>query len=226
MNIKITKKQAEYFKQGGLFPCKYIIGSYLYKTNRENSDTDYLIYYNSFHKKSDLFYPNYHRFQYDDVENNAQYIFTSHESFWKNLFSGDSTINADVVLFHHDLANEEKLNMCRTYNIIKSFIGFAKRDIKNYKADKGKNKLFHIERGLYCAEKLMNNELPILEEFKTFGNKHISDLEELEHNLRNKCNVMFEKNELTMYPKLPIEEPVNDLERLLIEANNIKEFRY
>jgi hypothetical protein len=40
------------------------------------------------------------------------------------------------------------------------------------------------------------------------------------------CNSLFEVGDLTMFPKNPITEPVNKLERKIIDANNIKEFKY
>jgi len=224
MNIKITKNQADFISAHT--KSSYIIGSHLYGTAKENSDTDHLIIYRSFHENSDSIYPNYHQFQWDNIEDSRQYIFTSDRQFWKNLLSGDSSINADIILFYNEYNDDEKLNICRTYNIIKSFIGFAKRDIKNYKSNKGKNKLFHIERGLYCANKLLNSELPILEDFEFFGNIDIKILEDNEKVLREECNKMFEQNELTIYPKNPLVIPHNELELKLINSNNIKEFKY
>lgn len=234
MNIKITKQDFDYI----INKCEFIkitIGSHLYKTNTENSDKDILIIYESFHKKLDLFYPNFHQFQYDDVENNIQYILTSKEQFYRNLFSGDSTINVDVVMFYlydgsnlNSLSFERTLNMIRTYNIIRAFIGFAKRDIKMFKSSKGKHKLFHIERGLYCANELMENRIPDINQFKImFDNPKILDeLCLLGTELHGKCTKLFEIRDLTLFPKLPIIQPKNNLEKLLIESNNIKEFKY
>ena len=233
MNIKITKEQADFIFNRS--KSSYIIGSRLYSTAKENSDTDHVIIYKSFHEDSDLIYPNYHQFQWDDSENNSQYVFTSERQFWKNLLSGDSSINADIILFYNEYNDDEKLNICRTYNIIKSFIGFAKRDIKNYKAGKGKNKLFHIERGLYCAHALMENALPNIYDFKFCRKKDIDSLEKYEKTLRETCNYLFEKNDLTMYPKnsltlYPKHSNLyaidNELEQLLINYNNIREFKY
>ena len=151
MNIKINKEEADYIFS--LNNKQYIFGSKLYGTSNDDSDTDILVIYESFHKERDVFYPNYHQFQYDDLENNKQYVFTSKEMFYKNLLSGDSTINSDIVLFNDNFIDiKDKLNICRTYKVIKAYIGFANRDIKNI--NKGKNKHFHIERSLYSAEKL------------------------------------------------------------------------
>lgn len=221
MNIKINKEQAEYIFSREI--ARHTIGSKLYGTYNEESDTDILIIYDSFHD-SDLYYPNYHQFQYD--ADNIQYIFTTERHFWQNLFSGDSIINADIILSGDDDFLNNKLNVLRTYNVIKSFIGFAKRDIKSFEQGKGKNKIFHANRCLYCAEKLLNNELPILEILPKLETLDIQQLKEKEQKLRAICNKQFEDNLLTKYPKKPIINPINKLEEMLIEANNIKEFKY
>ncbi len=221
MNIKITKEEFESLRYS--FIADYVVGSHLYGTAKETSDKDVLVLYKPIFE-SDLYYPNYHQLQYDDVDNNIQFILSTEHQFYKNLFSGDSTINADVIMFTDSSQDEKKLNFCRTFNIVKAFIGFAKRDLKQINS--GKNKLFHIERGLYCAECLMNYELPSIENFKEFGKASVEELKAKEENLRALCNSLFEKNDLTLFPKQPIIKPMNDLEKRIIEANNIKEFKY
>lgn len=227
MNIKITKDEFEFIKNNTTIFNEWVVGSKLYGTYSEDSDTDVLMVYESFFK-SDLYYPNYHQLQYDDIENNTQYIISTMNQFYKNLFSGDSTINADVILYYFKhLSDDEKLNTLRTFNIIKSFIGFAKRDLKNI--DKGKNKLFHIERSLYFAHELLMNRLPdkdVIKSFSTSSGSDIVRLRNAESELRKICNNMFDKGELTMYPKEPIISTSNSLESKIIEANNIKEFKY
>lgn len=223
MNIKITKEEFDFIKNNTDIVSQSVVGSRLYGTAKEDSDTDILIVYKELFE-SDLYYPNYHQLQYDDIDNNIQYLLCSERQFYKNLFSGDATINADVILYGTEETEVEKLNMLRTFNIIKAFIGFAKRDLKQI--DKGKNKLFHIERGLYCAKMLLDNKLPIQEVIKTLGHSDINGLKLMEEHLRKQCNDMFDKGELTMFPKTPISGPINSLEAKIIEANNIKEFKY
>lgn len=225
MNVKIDKD--EYLLLDGLIIKTHVIGSRLYKTNTEDSDTDVLVIYNSY-GDSDIYYPNSHQLQYDDHEDNTQYIYTTKRQFYANLFSGDSTINADVIMFSSDdLSDSEKLNTVRTYNIIKSFIGLAKRDLRFIK--KGKSKLFHVLRGLYCAEQLMDNVLPDLSEIEKMGSVTEYDIQSLVKrvdDLRSRMNKLFESGELTMYPKKPIFEAKDSLEEKIIESNNTKEFRY
>lgn len=203
---------------------KFKIGSVLYQTNNKNSDTDILNIYNTtdFELKSAL--PNYHQFQYKDIENNIDWLYTSELQFWKNFYSGDSTINADVVIFT-DLVktNIEKLELCRTFKVIKSYIGFAKRDLKQ--VNKDKSKIFHAERGLYTANELINGRLPIIDDIKRIYDNaaDFNYLVELEAELRNICNKMYESNELKTYY---IKETDNSFLNKLLNSNNIKEFKY
>jgi hypothetical protein len=55
MNIKITKNQSDFILDNINY-LSFVIGSYLYGTNNENSDKDYLIIYDNFHKDIDLYY--------------------------------------------------------------------------------------------------------------------------------------------------------------------------
>ena len=55
---------------------EYVFGSKLYGTDNENSDTDILVIYKCpiAWKKYINTLPNFHMFQYDDCENNKQFI--------------------------------------------------------------------------------------------------------------------------------------------------------
>lgn len=223
MNIKINDNELELVSI--YIQNSYIIGSRLYNTHTDESDYDILYIIKPF-IKSDAYYPNNHQLQYDSSDGRKQYMFTTKERFYRNLFSGESTINADVIMFtdFDDLSVSERLNYCRTYNVIKAFLGFAKRDLKHY--HNGKNKKFHVVRGLYCAEKLMNNELPKLEELSSYIELGKDDLIKKCSELRNRCNDMFNSKELTLFPKELIFEPENSLEKKIMESNNILEFKY
>ena len=245
MNIKINKEQADYlFSREKL---RELCGSRLYGTNFDDSDFDYLVFYRPFPDLEDV-YASRHQFQYDDIDNNVHYNFTTIPQFWQNLLSGDATINADIALFSGlgDQGWDENdiLNSCRTYNVIKAYLGFAKRDIKDLKQGKGRNKKFHIIRGLYCAESLMDNRLPELSDIGKITSEYwespsgirwqitADTLTVHESDLRNRCNAMFNSGELTMYPKEPLKGidigpgPEGELIKMYIDALNIREFKY
>jgi len=223
MNIKINEE--EYIELGLHIENSYVIGSRLYNTHTEDSDYDILFIIKPF-LKSDNYYPNWHQFQYDSTDGTRQNMFTTKERFYRNLFSGESTINADVIMFtdFDNLSPSEKLNHCRTYNVIKAFLGFAKRDLNRYNT--GKNKHFHAARSIYCAEKLMDNELPKIEDLSMYVTLNSSELMTKCVDLRTRCNNMMNNKELTMFPKELIFEPESSLERKIMEANNILEFKY
>lgn len=75
--------------------------------------------------------------QYNDNENNIDYIYTSLGQFVRNIISGDSTINYEV-LQHPEFRKEFKnlyfvVNKLDKINTVKSYLGMAKRDIKSLK---------------------------------------------------------------------------------------------
>ena len=157
MNIKITKEQHERLLKHN--HEKHIFGSRLFGTEKETSDYDYMMvyHYQEVFYGMETYLPNIHSFQYDDVENNSQYIWVTEQQFYQNLFSGDGTIQSDIFLFTEGISPYETAKVCRTFKVIKAYCGVAKRDLKLHNS---KNKLFHANRSLYIAEKLLNNETP------------------------------------------------------------------
>jgi predicted nucleotidyltransferase len=228
MNIKITKEEAEeLFKRE---TNRVIMGSRLYGSNNEDSDIDFLVLYKAFDRDINQMFQIRHQFQFDDEDNNIDFIFSTTEQFAINTFSGESTINSDIVLFT-DFINkkeEDRLKSCRTYNIIKAYLGFAKRDIKY---NKNNSRYKHIVRGLYTASCLLNNIFPNLEDIKTIQldnfSKNNEELKLWQNELRLKCNQMYEKDELKMYPDIFVEsDDIHPLQMKLIQSCNTKEFRY
>lgn len=229
MNIKISKEEHDYLHKWII--REFVVGSHLYGTAKEGSDKDILCIYDigplmTYSPQYTEYLPNYHQFQYDDVENNIQYIYTTVEQFHKNLNSGDSTINADVIMFYPSVFNA--LRMCRTYNVIKAFIGFAKRDLKN---PKGKNKLFHAHRSLYCAKMLISGQLPTIDGIKGIADfpSSVHSLIQFEATLRDWLNELYDRGEIDRYyiPALPKSlTPQNTLLVKLLQSNNTKEFKY
>jgi len=69
----------------------------MYGTDNENSDTDILHIYVQTKEESNSFvkFQNHHQLQFK--KDNVDYIFTDIFTFLKNLMSGDSTINFEVI---------------------------------------------------------------------------------------------------------------------------------
>lgn len=226
MNIKISKEEFE--KLLSYESDRGVIGSRLYGTQNEDSDTDILITYELPKEWSNIWFGHYthHQFQYDCKESNTQYILTEVAQFYKNLIDGDSTINADVLMFDKDidLSDEEKLSYLNSYKVIKAFLGFVKRDIKKWN---GRNKKFHANRGLYTVSCLLKGELPKLEEIQRFGRgEGLLDkegCEKLEKELREELNLLFQNKELSLYYVPKVEDT---LFQKLLDSRNVTEFRY
>lgn len=155
MNIIINKEEHAFLQQQ--IVKQFTIGSHLYGTNNNDSDMDYLCLYKTSEVELYSGLPNFHQFQYKDKTNGIDWNYCSELQFLKNLHSGDATINADIILFND--YKDNKLEICCTYKIIKAYLGFAKRDIRQIKKD-ARKKYIHAARGLYCAEMLLKKELP------------------------------------------------------------------
>lgn len=221
MNIKIDKIHHDRLSEASY--KEYVFGSRLFGTNDENSDYDYIrVYkYDDVFNKTDFHYPNIHSFQYDDKENNSQYIWMTERQFWYNLYSGDGTMMSDILLFSGEF-EEIALKMTRTYKIIRAYLGVAKRDLKKKNDSK---KLFHAERSLYIAMTLIDGNIPNVEDIqniKRFPSEY-DYLTEMEDRLRKKASSMYEKKELHNYY---IQESGDALLDIMLQANNIREFKY
>lgn len=226
MNLKITKEQHE--RLCSTHFNEYIFGSQLHGIASENSDEVFIRVY----KFDDVFplyrftlsymLPNIHSFQYDDVDNNKQYVWMTEEQFWRNLWSGDGNMVADVVLLSGKFYRA--LNFCRTYKVIKGFLGVGKRDLKLHGSVEKKR--FHVYRSFMMAEKLMDNILPTTQDIIDLKGSILPSKEELfekERELRRRLNDMYNKCEVTSYPKFDVKD---DLLGMMYDSNNIKEFKY
>jgi predicted nucleotidyltransferase len=156
MNIHIKEEFNKLLDDATIFKCE--IGSPMYDLCNEKSDTDFLkIYVNN----TNSYLWMHHQFQFKD--NNVDYNYTTIQSFIRNLLTGDATINFEV-LWSHEIVNSkikfliplrEKLI---SYNVIKSYLGLAKRDFSQAKRGK---KLSHAVRGIMSAEYLLNGEFSL-----------------------------------------------------------------
>ena len=226
MNIKITLEQHKYLET--LSFKEYLFGSQLHGIASKTSDFDYVRvledeFYDRFNTLA-VYLPNIHSWQYDG--DGVQYIYMTESQFYRGLFSGDGNNLANIVLLSGEFDNP--LFLCRTYKIIKGFIGVAKRDLKLHgNLDKKK---FHALRSMYMAEKLINNELPTVEGIQLLHENYSGcylpskeSLQNKEQELREQLNNMLNKGEIDLYPKF-VEK--DELVQIMTSSNNVKEFKY
>ncbi len=173
MNIHFTDKDLfERLKQATI--AKVVVGSHMYGTNNENSDTDYLYIYATSQNELNSFIQTNHQLQYN--EDGIDHNFVSLHTFLKNIVNGDSTINFEVV--QSDALYDTDLHWLKfhskafiTYTVVKSYLGLCNRDIKFYYKEKNeyniKKKLLHIIRGCLYADSLLNNNF----DFKNLNQK-------------------------------------------------------
>ena len=228
MNLKITEQQHHHLCE---FDFKeYLFGSKLHGIDNPNSDTDYVRvigdeFYENFSTPA-RYFPNIHSLQYDDKEENMQFIWMTESQFYRGLFSGDGNNLADIVLLSGKFKNP--LELCRTYKIIKGYLGVAKRDLKLHGMEDKKK--FHALRSMYMAEKLMAGEVPTVEGIQLLHNNysgcHLPSkeaLEAIEVRLRKAATKMFELKELSLYP---IFAEQNAIVNIIALSNNITQFKY
>ena len=160
MNIHF--KDEELFNsllKSSIFQCE--VGSGMYKTKTKDSDTDILIIYLEGVLNSNSLYKTHHQLQFK--KDNIDYIFTSLTQFVNNILSGDSTINYEVLKSDKFKNNSEyfknlsELKIFNNHNIIKSYLGIAKRDLKSLKSSYTGKKLHHFIRGVEFAYSIKNN---------------------------------------------------------------------
>lgn len=223
MNFKITKESNDELSK--IFTKEYPFGSRLHGVATEESDYDYIriipeSFYDRFTTKA-KYLPNIHSFQYEDIENNSQYVYLTETQFYRNLFSGDGNMIADIVLLSGEF--EDAMVLCRTYRIIKGFLGVAKRDLKLH--GNIEKKRFQSARCLYMARCLINNIQPKIEDIQMMKEHIIPDVKDLsfiELELRNVLNAMYNNNLITGFPVFK-EEDI--LVKIMTDANNMKEYR-
>lgn len=172
MNIHFTdKKLKKQLDQSTIFEIE--VGSGMYGLKTPESDTDILCIYLEGSLNLTSITPNHHQLQYNDIDNNIDYIYTSLGQFIKNIISGDSTINYEVLQSHEFRKQFPDLyfhvNNLDKINTVKSYLGMAKRDIKSFKKEPSDKKAYHISRGILFANCIINNKniFEILEDTRT-----------------------------------------------------------
>lgn len=210
MNIHINKNHLSYLKDQAIFSTP--IGSQLYGTATELSDTDLLyVYPESLNELNNPFI-NHHQFQIK--EGNTDHIFTTIKQFVQNLIQGDSTINIDVLMLTDiektiPVFEQLKKEISTCYPILKAILGFAKRDLKISSSQK---KLNHAKRGLYCFEHLREKGFFTKEDIQTILKMDVSrdTLHEAIKTARVKLNEDFNQKKLKSYFSLDCQIAVVD----------------
>lgn len=216
--MNIIFKDSQLFnnlKDSALFKVEF--GSHLYGLNTSSSDTDILYIIAEDHQLSNSFLWEHHQLQYK--ENNVDHIFTTLNQFIRNLLTGDSTINFEV-LHCLELKNSqlsflyEHRHFFYNYHMIKSYLGLARRDLNQAVKDNFVNfkKLSHCYRGYISALGVLNgnfdcvysnyqDDFTIIKQLKNSNYKGditllVSELEVKIDTCRNQLNQMFDEGKI------------------------------
>lgn len=182
------------------------VGSHMYGLNNANSDVDWLTIYVQPKANRNSFMWEHHQLQFKS--SNIDYNYTDLQTFIRNILTGDATINFEVLwsddLTYTNLAwlSEYKHHFIN-YNIIKSYLGLAKRDLRYWQKDTNtgkKNtpethkKLSHFVRGVIFAKMLINGYFKLdLSEQRTFTEFDYTDLELLDRIKHGTLDYSFAK---------------------------------
>lgn len=210
--------------------AKVLVGSHMYKSNNELSDTDYLYIYATSENELYSFIKTHHQLQYK--EDNIDYNFVSLHNFLYNTLKGDSTINFEVInsdsLIGTDLRflNYNK-DAFLTYTIIRSYLGLCRRDIKCFfsaKTDYDKEKrLKHIVRGSIYARYMLDNNFEFNKcndmfravEIDITTSKQLKSYEKIVSDLRYVLNEKFASKTLGLAQHMNVESGVKITKDLL-----------
>ena len=166
MNIIFNNKDNFNFLQS-ISIYKTVVGSSMYKFNDMYSDIDYLYILALPNEIQNNFFRTHHQLQYKI--NNEDHLFVFLDTFLKNMFNGDSTINFEVfqelqegTLLDWLIPYKDKFFV---YIILKAYLGFGKRDIKYFPKNNDlrnkRKKLKHIYRSFISAKMIFNKDFKI-----------------------------------------------------------------
>lgn len=235
MNIHIeSSKLAEALIKASIVSTEF--GSTMYKTNDGLSDTDMHHIYATTDNELNSFLKSHHHLQYKipqlrilDKVIDIDHIFVSLHTFLSNTIKGDSTVLFEIIhskafvntplSFIHDMRND-----FINYAIVRSYLGFARRDIQHYHKSKTHREqiksLSHIHRGYFFAKSLLEGNfslvnddfLKVFAELKSIGEteytvkkQYLAQGNNLVSDLREKLNLMFNNNSLTLPKYMSIE---------------------
>ena len=159
MNLHISEEQFKNLKASTIVSIQ--MGSRLYGAETANSDTDILHIFAKGKDMDQSFVWTHHNFQYK--ENGVDHVFTSLQNFISNLLKGDSTINYECC-FSKEMAESTELKWLydfreefKGFSLLRSYLGLARRDLKQYSQNYDTKKLFHALRGIWTYELIRKN---------------------------------------------------------------------
>lgn len=177
MNIYISKEEKENLEEQKLLSVK--VGSQLYNLNNKSSDEDILNIYAAREEDLHSLVNMHHQFQYKG--DNTDFLYCSLQLFIQNILSGDSTLNFES-LYSEEFKNSKELSWLYNmrgefinYTMIKAYVGFARRDIKQYKKEKNHKKLFHALRGVKVAKAMLEGK-GYSNDYQSLGSDVFSEL--------------------------------------------------
>ena len=160
MNIHLTEAEFNELNKRVILTVR--VGSELYGLNNKKSDSDLLSIYAAPVDNLHSLVQTHHQFQYKS--NNTDYLLCSLQSFVRNIILGDSPLNFEA-LDSEAIRNHEDLSFLynfrsnlNNYQLIKGYLGLARRDLKMFKKDKSSKKMFHCLRGFLTAKTLFGGK--------------------------------------------------------------------
>lgn len=208
MNIKINTDILQDTDNDILSKC--LFGSKMCQIDNSNSDSD--IMYIVKNIKHVPFYT-HHQLQcklYKNKIHESDIIITTLDQFIMNTLNGDSTINFEIIMSNNLNGKLSFITKYKdlfiNYNIILSYLGMAKRDIKLLDKSNNKHKkIVHIYRGIETAKYLLfNDSVTSLNEVynKVKEYNQVLDINNIDltifkneiDNLRNELNNKLENN--------------------------------
>lgn len=158
MNIEIDTKTFRYLMNAKILSIQ--IGSKLHGTDNDGSDSDILHIVSTPINWSNSFTWTHHSLLYKEL--NTDHIFITLQNFIRNILTGDSTINYESLYSKEIQINIPFLYLMRynfkSFNILKSYLGFAQRDLLQYKKTNELKKLSHAVRGLWSYKLILKDE--------------------------------------------------------------------
>ena len=224
--------------------AKSNFGSILYNTNDQFSDNDIHYFYTTSDNEMNSFLKSHHHIQYKNA--NIDYVFVNIHTLIKNIINGDSTVLFEII-HSGNLINTpleflyNMRNYFNNYSIIRSYLGFAKRDVEHYVKNKTHREqiktLGHIYRGYYFAKSLIENDfklinLDFLKLFTTlkkidesdYKTKKIflSDAKNLITSLREELNYKYDRKilDIPKYMEIENQKKLDEHLRILINSDD------